>query len=116
MIRSILAAAALMLSAGCTADDVIAQPTLDGQPPIVIAHRGASGERPEHTLASYRLAIEQGADFIEPDLVLTKDGVLVARHRSEEHTSELQSLMRISYAVFCLTTTTTNNTHPTQTK
>src|SRR3546814_349057 len=83
MIRSILAAAALMLSAGCTADDVIAQPTLDGQPPIVIAHRGASGERPEHTLASYRLAIEQGADFIEPDLVLTKDGVLVARHENE---------------------------------
>ncbi|WP_424538249.1 glycerophosphodiester phosphodiesterase [Sphingopyxis granuli] len=59
------------------------QPTLDGQPPIVIAHRGASGERPEHTLASYALAIEQGADFIEPDLVLTKDGVLVARHENE---------------------------------
>src|SRR3546814_17636247 len=55
----------------------------DLQPPIVIAHRGASGERPEHTLASYRLAIEQGADFIEPDLVLTKDGVLVARHENE---------------------------------
>ena len=50
---------------------------------IVIAHRGASGERPEHTLASYRLAIEQGADYIEPDLVLTKDGVLVARHENE---------------------------------
>ncbi|MCW0197412.1 glycerophosphodiester phosphodiesterase [Sphingopyxis sp.] len=60
-----------------------AQSTLDGKPPIVIAHRGASGERPEHTLASYRLAIEQGADFIEPDLVLTKDGVLVARHENE---------------------------------
>jgi glycerophosphoryl diester phosphodiesterase len=51
--------------------------------PIIIAHRGASGERPEHTLASYTLAIEQGADFIEPDLVLTKDGVLVARHENE---------------------------------
>ena len=49
----------------------------------VIAHRGASGDRPEHTLASYRLAIDQGADFIEPDLVLTKDGVLVARHENE---------------------------------
>ena len=83
MIRSILAAAALIMSAGCTADDVTAQPTVDGRPPIVIAHRGASGERPEHTLASYRLAIEQGADFIEPDLVLTKDGVLVARHENE---------------------------------
>ena len=51
--------------------------------PIVIAHRGASGERPEHTLGSYALAIDQGADFIEPDLVSTKDGVLVARHENE---------------------------------
>ncbi|UPT62393.1 MAG: glycerophosphodiester phosphodiesterase [Hyphomonadaceae bacterium JAD_PAG50586_4] len=51
--------------------------------PIVIAHRGASAFRPEHTLASYRLAIEQGADFIEPDLVMTKDGVLVCRHENE---------------------------------
>ena len=55
-------------------------PTLGGRPPIVIAHRGASGERPEHTLAAYERAITQGADCIEPDLVLTKDGVLVARH------------------------------------
>ncbi len=51
--------------------------------PIVIAHRGASGERPEHTLASYQRAIDQGADFIEPDLVMTKDHVLVARHENE---------------------------------
>lgn len=54
--------------------------TLDGKPPLVIAHRGASGYRPEHTLASYTLAIEQGADYIEPDLVATRDGVLIARH------------------------------------
>jgi glycerophosphoryl diester phosphodiesterase len=52
-------------------------------PPILIAHRGASGERPEHTLAAYELAIDQGADFIEPDLVPTKDDVLVARHENE---------------------------------
>lgn len=51
--------------------------------PIVIAHRGACGYRPEHTLAAYGLAIEQGADFIEPDLVPTRDGVLVARHENE---------------------------------
>jgi glycerophosphoryl diester phosphodiesterase len=51
--------------------------------PIVIAHRGASGHRPEHTLEAYRLAIEMGADFIEPDLVSTKDGVLIARHENE---------------------------------
>ena len=50
--------------------------------PIIIAHRGASGERPEHTIAAYTLAIEQGADYIEPDLVLSKDGVLVARHEN----------------------------------
>ena len=51
--------------------------------PIVIGHRGASGERPEHTLASYTLAIDEGADFIEPDLVLTKDNVFVARHEND---------------------------------
>jgi glycerophosphoryl diester phosphodiesterase len=51
--------------------------------PIVIAHRGASGYLPEHTLAAYALAIEQGADFVEPDLVMTGDGVLIARHENE---------------------------------
>lgn len=51
--------------------------------PIVIAHRGASGYRPEHTLAAYELAIKMGADFIEPDLVSTADGILVARHENE---------------------------------
>ena len=54
--------------------------TLDGTAPIVIAHRGASGLRPEHTLESYSLAIEQGADYIECDLVMTKDSVLICRH------------------------------------
>jgi len=54
--------------------------TLDGQAPIVIGHRGASGYRPEHTLESYALAISMGANYIEPDLVLTKDGVMIARH------------------------------------
>ncbi len=51
-----------------------------GKQPLVIGHRGASGLLPEHTLESYQLAIEQGADYIEPDLVLTKDSVLVCRH------------------------------------
>jgi glycerophosphoryl diester phosphodiesterase len=51
--------------------------------PIVIGHRGASGYVPEHTLVSYFIAIQQGADFVEPDLVMTKDGVLVARHENE---------------------------------
>ncbi|WP_221089272.1 glycerophosphodiester phosphodiesterase family protein [Deinococcus aquaedulcis] len=55
-------------------------PTLRGQAPIVIGHRGSSGTRPEHTLEAYRVAIEAGADFVEPDLVVTKDGVLIARH------------------------------------
>src|SRR5918992_5554935 len=51
--------------------------------PIVISHRGASGFRPEHTLAAYELAIAMGADYIETDLVITSDGVLVARHENE---------------------------------
>ena len=55
-------------------------PTLSGEPPLVIAHRGASGVLPEHTIAAYSRAIEMGANFIEPDLVITKDGHLVARH------------------------------------
>jgi glycerophosphoryl diester phosphodiesterase len=58
------------------------QPT--NQPtPLIIAHRGASGHRPEHTRAAYELAIAQGADYIEPDLVPTKDGVLVVRHEND---------------------------------
>jgi glycerophosphoryl diester phosphodiesterase len=51
--------------------------------PLIIGHRGASGHRPEHTLASYTVAIELGADFIEPDVVATHDGHLVARHENE---------------------------------
>jgi glycerophosphoryl diester phosphodiesterase len=51
--------------------------------PLVIAHRGASGYLPEHTLAAYYLALQQGADAFEPDLVMTRDGVLVARHENE---------------------------------
>jgi arylsulfatase A-like enzyme len=57
--------------------------TLTGEEPIVIGHRGNAGERPEHTLAGYKRAIDIGADFIEPDLVVTKDGVLVARHEPD---------------------------------
>jgi glycerophosphoryl diester phosphodiesterase len=55
--------------------------------PLVIGHRGASGFVPEHTLTSYFIAIQQGADFVEPDLVITKDGVLVARHENEISTT-----------------------------
>ncbi len=65
--------------------------TLNGQEPIVIGHRGASGSRPEHTLEAYALAIENGADFIEPDLVATKDGVLIARHENVLATVQLDS-------------------------
>jgi glycerophosphoryl diester phosphodiesterase len=63
-----------------TQNSVTAYSTLSGTPPLVIGHRGASGYLPEHTLEAYQMAIEQGADFIEPDLVSTKDGVLIARH------------------------------------
>lgn len=51
--------------------------------PTLIAHRGASAYRPEHTIAGYQLAIDQGADIIEPDLVITKDGILIVRHENE---------------------------------
>ena len=51
--------------------------------PLIIAHRGACGERPEHTMSAYELAIAQGADAIEPDLVMTKDGVLICRHEND---------------------------------
>ncbi|MGW8312624.1 MAG: glycerophosphodiester phosphodiesterase [Desulfuromonadales bacterium] len=57
-----------------------ALPSLDGKAPLIIGHRGASGYLPEHTLEAYQLAIDQGADVIEPDLISTKDGVLIARH------------------------------------
>jgi glycerophosphoryl diester phosphodiesterase len=74
--------ALLSLIAGCAGpkETPVKWPTLDGKPPLIIAHRGASGYLPEHTLEAYALAIEQGADVVEPDLVFTKDGVLVARH------------------------------------
>ncbi|MFN3671505.1 MAG: glycerophosphodiester phosphodiesterase family protein, partial [Bosea sp. (in: a-proteobacteria)] len=78
-IRGTLAAVVL----ACVAwGGAIAQtlPTLNGERPLVVGHRGAPGTLPEHTLEGYRLAIAQGVDFIEPDLVATKDGVLVARH------------------------------------
>lgn len=56
-------------------------------PPLIIAHRGSSATRPEHTLEAYRVAIEAGADYIEPDVVSTKDGALIARHENELSTS-----------------------------
>jgi glycerophosphoryl diester phosphodiesterase len=78
-----LATLALAVAAFATAGQAReTEKALHGQP-IVIAHRGASGYRPEHTLAAYKLAIDMGADYIEPDLVSTKDGVLVARHEND---------------------------------
>ena len=84
-LRNVCAGLAGLMAAGCATDapeeaGPHAWNTLTGAPPLIIAHRGASGHLPEHTLEAYALAIEQGADVIEPDLVFTKDGVLVARH------------------------------------
>lgn len=76
---AVLCSAAFLQACGGS-DDSPAFKTLTGAEPLVIAHRGASGILPEHTLEAYRAAIEQGADFIEPDLVLTKDGVMIDRH------------------------------------
>jgi glycerophosphoryl diester phosphodiesterase len=75
-----LCALAPVAAALCLPTAALAWKTLDGQAPIVIGHRGASGYLPEHTLEGYALAISQGANVIEPDLVLTKDGVFIARH------------------------------------
>ena len=79
---ALLAAAALAvtLAPTATAETRNASASQRENRPLVIGHRGASGHLPEHTLAAYRLAIRLGADYIEPDLVSTKDGVLVARH------------------------------------
>lgn len=71
MLGKLLTALTLM-----TASPVVAEP-------LIIAHRGASGERPEHSRMAYDLAIDQGADVIEPDLVMSRDGVLVVRHENE---------------------------------
>lgn len=76
----LLLAAPLLLSACAAAPPQWPAPTPEHARPLLIAHRGASGVRPEHTLEAYRTALAQGADCIEPDLVMTKDGVLVARH------------------------------------
>ncbi|MFD2352842.1 glycerophosphodiester phosphodiesterase family protein [Nonomuraea ferruginea] len=90
-IRSLFASVLAVLSAGTVA--LVVTPSTSAataadhgrraQPPVVIGHRGASAHRPEHTLLSYEAAIAMGADYIEPDLVPTKDGVLVARHENE---------------------------------
>ena len=77
MVRTAFVIALLALSS------VLGVPLAMAQEPLIIAHRGASGDRPEHTLAAYELAIEQGADYVEPDLVVTKDLVLVSRHENE---------------------------------
>jgi glycerophosphoryl diester phosphodiesterase len=79
MLKTLLLSTSLLALAGLSAQAQTG-PTLSGQKPLVIAHRGASGTLPEHTIEGYKLAIQQGADFIEPDLVSTKDGVLVVRH------------------------------------
>jgi glycerophosphoryl diester phosphodiesterase len=77
--RSFAAAALAAAALPASAAPMPAKP----KRPIVIAHRGASGLRPEHTPTAYRLAVDQGADFIEPDLCLTRDGHMVVRHENE---------------------------------
>jgi glycerophosphoryl diester phosphodiesterase len=73
----------LVMSTPASANEAVRNEKPIAKKVLVIGHRGASALRPEHTLASYGKAIADGADFIEPDLVMTKDGVLVARHENE---------------------------------
>jgi glycerophosphoryl diester phosphodiesterase len=79
----VFAGAVMSVGGSVTPAPMIEPPTK----PIVIGHRGASGDRPEHTLEAYWLAIQEGADVIEPDLVVTSDGHLVARHENEISTT-----------------------------
>jgi len=81
LVASLIAGCAAPPQAPTTAAP--AAPAAVAPKPLVIGHRGASALRPEHTLASYQKAIDDGADIIEPDLVATKDGVLVARHEND---------------------------------
>jgi glycerophosphoryl diester phosphodiesterase len=80
---ALLAASFLFTPLALADDDERERGARDEQRPLVIGHRGASGYVPEHTLVAYFIAIQQGADYVEPDLVMTKDGVLVARHENE---------------------------------
>jgi glycerophosphoryl diester phosphodiesterase len=81
----VLAAAVAVMLSACGGESADLQNPGPGWPatPAVAGHRGASALRPEHTLAAYQKAIEDGADIIEPDLVITKDGTLVARHEND---------------------------------
>lgn len=77
---TVCALSAALVGCSSSDDNGARYPTLRGDAPLVIGHRGAAGYLPDHTLEGYKKAIELGADFIEPDLVATSDGVLVARH------------------------------------
>lgn len=80
------AALPVLIAAAALWNGALAQPHAPAPKstgPLILGHRGAAGERPEHTLTGYRLAVAEGADFIEPDLVMTKDGVLIDRHENE---------------------------------
>ena len=80
--RNLASATAVALAVAACGGNDSQEPlkTLDGNTPLVVGHRGASGYLPEHTLEAYARAIELGADVVEPDVVVTKDGVLIARH------------------------------------
>jgi len=80
MKKAVGSAVAAAVLAACGGGSKAPLPTLDGKPTLVVAHRGASGYIPEETVEAYAKAIEMGADAIEPDVISTKDGVLIARH------------------------------------
>ena len=76
----VLACTGALIVSACGGSDDAPLLTLDGAQPLVIGHRGAPGYLPEETLEAYQKAIDMGADVIEPDVISTKDGVLIARH------------------------------------
>ena len=85
-------ALALLAAAGALVVLLSAEPISAGARPFLVAHRGASGYAPEHTIAAYTLALEQGADYVEQDLTLTRDGVLVCLHDDTlERTTDVET-------------------------
>ncbi|TCM67233.1 glycerophosphoryl diester phosphodiesterase [Acinetobacter calcoaceticus] len=106
MFKKLILVASLVTIAGCNESDDAStgNPNYTEPKVIVIGHRGASALRPEHTLAAYQKAMDDGADFIEPDLVPTKDGFLVARHENEiGGTSNVSTLPQFAQRQFTKT-------------
>src|SRR5262245_19983890 len=99
MQKRILSVSALFAAAFMTHTDAAQRGPLAPGPKQLIAHRGASGYAPEHTVAAYQTALDQKADFVEPDLAVTKDGVLICLHDDTlERTTNVEDVFPDRYS------------------